>query len=80
MQAGRTPSRIMAVLELEGGWMTAYQLEADLALRWQAVTLGTIRRALHRLIDQHMLESRIMLAPSIQDGGYNKQEMEVRVA
>jgi Fe2+ or Zn2+ uptake regulation protein len=68
-----TPKRIMEILEMEGEWMTAHQLEADLALRWQPVKLATVRRAMHRLIDKQVLMSRVM-------GAMPHHEMEVRAA
>ena len=59
MHTGSTPSRVIAVLEMEQGWMSIHALMADLELRWGQVKLATVRRATHRLINQQAIESRL---------------------
>ena len=58
-QAG-TPARIIDILETDGMWMTADALEAEIADRFDAVTIGTIRRAVYRLINDQRLEHRLV--------------------
>jgi hypothetical protein len=87
-----TPVRIIDILETDGMWMTAEQLEAEFVSRFGAVRLETIKRAIYRLIDQAQLEHRLIEfidyetpprtdsrgAQSTPSGYRTKQIMEVR--
>lgn len=79
LHAGRTPQRIVDVLDMEHGWMTAHALMADLQLRWGHITLPTVRRAVHRLTERGLVESRLTLMPSTRNNTQNVEELEVRL-
>lgn len=46
---GSASHRIHELLELDGGWMSLHQVEAEFASRWPATTQNTINRAFFRL-------------------------------
>ena len=77
MHTGSTPSRVLDILEMEQGWMTIDALIADLELRWNAVKLDTVRRAVHRLIANDLIRSQLTLMPSRHDMR-NQTQLEVR--
>lgn len=60
LRKASTPIRILDILETDGLWMTATQLEAEFLDRFGAVRLETIKRAMYRLINQHQLEHRLV--------------------
>jgi Fe2+ or Zn2+ uptake regulation protein len=80
MHRGSIPSRVLAILEVEDGWMTVYALVADLELRWGDVKLATVRRAMHRLVDKQLVTSRLVDMPSLDHERMYFKEMEVRAA
>jgi hypothetical protein len=89
---GSTPSRILDILETDGMWMTAEQLEAEFKDRFGVDALGNIRRSIYRLINNKKVEHRLVLfidynatptsdnrgAQSTPSGRRAKQLVEVR--
>ena len=80
MHGEAIPSRIVAILEMEQGWMNVYALIADLEFRWGNVELSTVRRAVHRLVEKELVLSRLTETSSMRSGSYNHNELEVRAA
>ena len=60
LRAHSTPIRIIDILETDGQWMTAEALEAEIRDRFGAVKLAAIRRAIYRLVDDEMLDHRLI--------------------
>ena len=58
LMPGSARDRILQLLEIDGGWMTLYQVEADFAMRWPDTNKDTINRAFHRLADTGMVAKR----------------------
>jgi len=79
MTRGSVPSRIRDVLEMDGWWMSADALCADLSMRFDTVKLTNVRRAMQRLRDKDRVEVRFVevYTQRILDDGHKKQ-MEVR--
>jgi hypothetical protein len=54
------PVRILDILETDGMWMTAEALEAEICDRFGPVKLESIRRAIYRLVNDQLLEHRLV--------------------
>ena len=76
---GRIPARIIDILDMEQGWMTAHALQADIELRWGITSLASVRRAVHRLTKRGLVESRLRWVPSNRNNTQNVEEIEVRL-
>ena len=56
---GAAPARVVDVLETDGGWHTIQMLHAELQVRFGAVAVRTVARAVDRLVADGLVEHRI---------------------
>lgn len=56
MHPGRTPTRIVDVLEAYGSGMLTTEITMEMQERWPETTLEAVKRALHRMRHRGVLE------------------------
>jgi hypothetical protein len=73
MRPGGAPSRVVEILEADGGWMTFEQIHAEYTMRFGLCKIGTIRSACRRAATWGVpLEVRHVLA-AMQREEYGKR-------
>ncbi len=80
IQQGRTPARILAILEIDNSWMSAHELVADLTLRWDPVKLTSVRQAMGRLSLSGRVEQRLVPVYPENIRDCEMEQIEVRLA
>jgi len=66
MPEGYAPSRIMELLEIDGGWMTTPQMLAEFAHRWPDTTPTVVLRAFFRVAQRDdLVESDLFVADAL---------------
>ena len=61
LQPGSARHRILALIDIDGGWMTKAMVTADFEMRWPDIKLNTIERAYHRLTNTDWVETRMVV-------------------
>lgn len=80
LQQSGTPARILDLLELDGTWMSAHELTAELALRWDPVSTNVVRRAISRLAISKRIETRLVFVEYTADKPFgNIYQTEARL-
>ncbi len=77
LHPGRTPSRIVDILNTERMWMSAHELKIQMDYRFKVTRLDTVQRTAIRLRNEGMLESREIV---LQDKIGSKAEHEFRLS